>query len=50
MINGYNNIVEIVEANLGNAEQLEAKDMSSQAVEVFQTIPELMVKIKNVKV
>ena len=26
VINGYNNIVEIVEANLGNAEQLEAKE------------------------
>lgn len=49
VINGYNNIVEIVEANLGNAEQLEAKDMSSQAVEVFQTIPELMEKIHKVK-
>jgi hypothetical protein len=45
VINGYNNIPDIVEANMGNAEQLEAKDMKTQAEEVFQAIPELVVII-----
>ena len=49
VINGYNNILEIVETNLGNAEQLEAKEMTSQAVEVFQTVPELLVR-KNISI
>ena len=43
VINGYNNIPEIVESNLGNAEQLEAKEMKSQAEEIFKTVPDLVV-------
>lgn len=43
VVNGFTNIPEIVEANLGNAEQLEAKDLKSQAEQIYVVIPELLV-------
>ncbi len=43
VLNGFNNVQAIVEANLGNAEKLESKDMKGQAEHIFSFIPELQV-------